>query len=598
MSLFKRLLLSFLLAILVPALLVGVFSFRQVSQAIEGEVSHSVKQTVQLVNQNIGTHIRQAVELSTVVYINPAVQRMMSRRSPATWEQLQDDVNELREDIANVTRYQEMYTVRLFYPDRGQFPSGFDIAELQPLALLADSAAYRALLNSPSGMHWTAEPLLPHLMRGEPYITLLRQVRDKENLTDLGVMTVSMSERKLWGIINDVKFGQSGFVFILDNAGKVVSHHNKSLLGEDLSGKPYASPILHQMAGDFMAKVDGEEYLFVYQSIEGTPWKLVGFHNARELRNTVAVVRNATIIIALLCFGIAIVYSIYTSGWFARRIGHLIKAMRKLERGQLGTQVVLERRNRDEISQLYTHFNRMSNELQQQLETIHATNKKMREAELKALQHQINPHFLYNTLDSINWMAATRYKAMDISMMVTSLANLFRLSLNKSNEMTTVSHELRHVECYVAIQKIRFSNEFDLKVELESGTEQIGMIKLLLQPLVENAILHGFNEIDYPGLITIHVMVQAEYLLIDVEDNGFGCDCDEMNERLQRTVGDERQGYGLHNVNERIKLYYGAACGLQFTAPRHSAHGTRIQVRLLAGMPGEVNNAGQNVDCR
>ncbi|GBF75668.1 histidine kinase [Paenibacillus sp. 598K] len=591
MSLFKRLLFSFLLAILVPALLVGVFSFHRVSQAIEDEVSHSVRQTVQLVNQNIGTHISQAVELSTVVYINPAVQRMMGRQTAATWEQLQDDVQELREDLANVTRYQEMYTVRLFYPDRGQFPSGFEMAELRPLDLLEDTAAYRALLRSPGGMLWTSEPLLPQLMRDEPYVTLLRLVRDKENLTELGVMTVSMPERKLWGIVDDVKFGQAGFVFLMDNDGKVVSHHDKSLLGEDLSGKPYASAILGQTAGDFMAKVDGEEYLFVYQTIEGTPWKLVGFHNARELRNTVTVVRNATIIIALLCFGIAIVYSIYTSGWFARRIGHLIQAMRKLERGQLGTQVVLEGRNRDEISQLYTHFNRMSDELQQQLETIHATSKKMREAELKALQHQINPHFLYNTLDSINWMAATRYKAMDISRMVTSLATLFRLSLNKSHEMTTVSHELQHVDCYVAIQKIRFGNEFELKVQLAPGTERLGMLKLLLQPLVENAILHGFRELDDPGLITIDVSVDGDYLLLDVEDNGVGCDGEAMNERLRQATGAEGQGYGLHNVNERIKLYYGEACGLTFTVPRHGARGTRIQVRLLAGMPEEVNDA-------
>lgn len=584
MSLFNRLLISFLIAILVPSLFVGIYSFRQVSQAIEEEVRHSVNQSVEMVNQNISSHISQAVELSTVVYINPTVQRIMSRQSPTSWTQLQDDLRELREHLANVTRYQEMYTVRLFYQDRGQFPKEFAIPELQSDVLLTGSA-YTSL-SSPSGMGWTTEPLLPHLLKGEPYITLVRELRGMEDSRHLGVITVSMSEKRLWQIIENVKFGQSGFVFIMDEQGRVVSHHNKSLLGEDLSLKPYASQVLEDQSGDFFAKVNGEEYLFVYEQIEGTPWKLVGFSNTRELTSRVDAIRNATIFAALSCFGLAILYSIYTSGWFSKRIKDLIKAMRKIERGNWGTQLTLSGSKPDEISQLYSHFNRMSLELSQHVESVKEANRKMREAELRALQHQINPHFLYNTLDSINWMAATRYQATDISLMVTSLANLFRLSLNKSNEITTVHDEIEHVKCYVIIQKIRFDNEFELRVEADPEIENAGMIKLILQPLVENSIIHGFHGIDYPGNINIRISRQGELLILEVADNGVGCDREQMNLLLRNPGSADSKGYGLRNVNERIKLLYGPSYGLQFIEPESGLPGTRIQILLMLKSTG------------
>jgi two-component system sensor histidine kinase YesM len=583
MPLYVRLLLSFLIAILVPSLFVGIFSYQQVSKAIEDEVSSSVKQTIHQVNLNLDTHLRQAVELSTVVYINLAVQRILSRQSPASYADLQDDVRELREDLVNVTRYQELYTVRLYYRDIGQFPSGFEVEELQNISLLKDSSINPDALANNNGMKWTTDQVPQARAGSESRVTLAREVRNMSDESFLGVMTISLPERKLWDIIKDVKIGDSGFVFIINESGKVVSHHNKELLGENLSSKEYVSKIMGNDAGDFLADLDGEQYLFVFQTIEGTPWKLVGFNNTKELWSKVDAIRVATILIALVCFGLAILYSIYTSGWLAKRVGNLIKAMRKIENGELGTQLKNRRRSADEITQLYSHFNRMSSELKQHVETIELTNAKIRKAELKALQQQINPHFLYNTLDSINWMAATRYRATDISIMVTSLANLFRLSLNMSNEMTSVQREIEHVRCYVTIQKVRFDNEFDLQVDIEEGLENTGVIKLILQPLVENAIIHGFEGIDYPGLIHIKVRRQGYILIIDVRDNGIGCDTEYLNRLLEEEdpASPERTGYGLYNVNERIRLYYGPPYGLHYKRIDSGESGTHVQVSLL-----------------
>ncbi|MBD2846304.1 sensor histidine kinase [Paenibacillus sp. IB182496] len=583
MPLYARLLLSFLVAILVPAALVGLFSYRKVSEAIEEEVSGSVRQTIAQANRNLSLRFAQGEELSTIVYVNSDVQRILSRQTPATWAQLQDDVRELRAILSNLTGYRQSYRIRLYYRDVGQFPDSMDVAELQALSLLDEAPGYREAMQRDAGMQWSAASMPPDA-GGEPEVTLFRRLRSMADERELGAIAVSLPERSIWEVVGDVRIGKTGFVFLMDERGRIVSHHNKTLLGRDYSAKPYAARIMEGEGGDFRTTVGGRSHLFVYETIAGTPWKLVGFVPTGELRERIAGIKVAAIISALVGFGLAILYSIYISGRLARRIGTLTKAMRRLESGNLGTQLRLGSGRTDEITQLYGHFNRMSAELQAQVVTIHTTNEKMRAAELKALQHQINPHFLYNTLDAINWMAATRYNARDISTMVTALAQLFRLSLNKANELTTVAHELEHVRCYVTIQQVRFDSAFKQEVTVESGLERAPMIKLILQPLVENAIQHGFADLDEPGRIAIGVRRHGHELRIDVTDNGTGCDAARLNAMLDGAepfAAQERGGYGLHNVNERIKLYAGSAYGLRFySGEGGGTSGTRVQVRL------------------
>lgn len=595
MPLYTRLLLSFLIAIIVPSLFVGLFSYWKVSGAIEEEVSSSVKTTIQQVNLNLKVHIDQAVELSTTVYINSLVQTMLGTRSKQELAVYQDNIKRLQETIANITNYQKLYTIRLFYRDAGQFPSGFDIGELRPIGPLADTAAYREATARLNGMYWTADPLPIERSSDEPEITLVRRIRSMTDERDIGAMTISLPETRIWDIVRDVRIGQTGFVFLIDDSGRVVSHYNKGLLGQSLADKPYFAQIRAQKSGDFRIGVDGTTYLFVYQAIEGTTWKLVGFVDTKELRSRIEGIKVAAIVSALVCFGIAILYSIYTSGRLARRIGNLIKAMRKLEGGQIGVQAKSSGRSRDEIAQLHAHFNRMSSELKEYIEELGESNGRARTAELKALQHQINPHFLYNTLDAINWMAATKYKAKDISAMVTSLARLFRLSLNKDREELALAGEIEHVECYVAIQQIRFDNEFELAVDIEPGLEREPVLKLILQPLVENAILHGFEGIDRPGLIRIEARRNGHTIEIRIVDNGVGCDANAINRMLEEPASAhaaaESSGYGLRNVNERIKLYYGLAYGLTFRAREDGVPGTIVEVRLAAGIDREGGGA-------
>ncbi|QTH45377.1 sensor histidine kinase [Cohnella sp. LGH] len=603
MPLFIRLLLSFLIAILIPSLFIGLFSYWRVSAAIESEVSSSVNTTIRQVNLNLQTHIRQVVELSTAVYIHPTVQRLMGRQSPIDGTELPEEVRNLQSLLSSVTNYQKLYKVRLYYRFDELVPPGFEIPELRPIGALEALPDFAAAAAARNGMNWSAGQAIPSGAAHE--LTLFRVLKGMSDERELGAIAVSMPERNIWDILKDVKIGRTGFLFIADSTGHVVSHHNPSLIGSDLSGKPYFKRVLESAQGNFRISIDGSPYLFVHQTIEGTDWKLIGFVHTKELTSRIESIRVAAITAALVGFGLAIAYSAYTSGWFAKRIGNLIKAMRRIEGGDLGTQLRLDERRKDEISQLYVHFNRMSAELKEYVETIGRTNARMRSAELKALQHQINPHFLYNTLDAINWMAATRYKATDISAMVTALARLFRLSLNKDNELTTIGHEIEHVRCYVAIQKIRFDNDFDLEIDIDPGLESETILKLILQPLVENAILHGFKDLSVPGKIVVCARRKGHAIELAVMDNGRGCDAAFLNGMLATDAAspteDETEekspalrimgsgsGYGLRNVNERIRLYYGESYGIRFESAGQTVGGTTVRVTLATLTPGQT----------
>ena len=217
------------------------------------------------------------------------------------------------------------------------------------------------------------------------------------------------------------------------------------------------------------------------------------------------------------------------------------------------------------MGKLGESYNSMLNTIDSLITDVEDLYKKQKIFELKALQAQINPHFLYNTLDSIHWMARAHH-APDISKMVSALGTFFRHSLNKGNEYTTIENELNQISSYVSIQKIRFEDKFDVVYDIDENLLHCTIVKLTIQPLVENSIIHGFDEIEEGGMITIRVYSEDDYIFIEVADNGCGTDTDELNKAVTRELdySEPIEKYGLTNVNLRIQLYFDKTCGLSF----------------------------------
>ncbi|MBB6636607.1 sensor histidine kinase [Cohnella thailandensis] len=267
---------------------------------------------------------------------------------------------------------------------------------------------------------------------------------------------------------------------------------------------------------------------------------------------------------ALIAVG-AVILAYFISGGITRPLLRLKKMMVEWTKGARGTD---QRFGTDEVGLIGNTFKRLAfenEELNHRL--IHSTLKE-REAELRALQAQINPHFLYNTLDSIYWMAKIE-NHQNIAKMAISLSHSFKLSLNKGKETILVYRELQHVDHYLTIQNIRYNHRFAIHRDIEESMMKVEILKLLLQPLVENAITHGLEPRVGPGTIWLKGYRDGDYLVFVVEDDGVGIDDMEKTDR----------GYGLRNVKERLTLYYGATSSFELTS--ELGKGTRVQLRFI-----------------
>ena len=291
------------------------------------------------------------------------------------------------------------------------------------------------------------------------------------------------------------------------------------------------------------------------------------------------------ILIGVICIVALIICSYFISGYIVNPIGHLSRKMAS----QTGHTLIQSTRyldRTDEIGTLYNEYNAMVESLNSAVKQDYQDKLVILDAQMKSLEARINSHFLFNTLEAINSMAELDDNE-PIATMSLALGNMFRYTLKTQSELVTVNDELNHVNDYVSIQQIRFDNRFRLEVDMTPEFRQLRVLKLILQPLVENALYHGLNYCTYGDAITLSGRTDDRYILIDVKDNGQGMD-EETLDRLQKSLNEEasftelghrnKQSIGLKNIHSRIELYYGRVYGLTVTS--RPGEGTNVRIRL------------------
>ncbi len=327
---------------------------------------------------------------------------------------------------------------------------------------------------------------------------------------------------------------------------------------------------------------DGDTYLVTYESLKENGWQIYGLKSRQTLLGSLKNLQNVIYEIMGIAFLFTVAAILLLSHQLTNSLRRLEKRMSCVEKGDLSVRFFYP--YKDEIGSLAKTFNYMIGEIQslvqKQEETIEElkrerdyvseVQKQKRKAELKALQAQINPHFLYNTLNAITWQAADQ-GAEEISILSNSLGKFFRISLSKGAEVITLGEELEHVASYLKIQSIRYHSRLSYEIDMDENWLEIRLIKLILQPLAENSIYHGIKESKGAGNIRIYgktyIMSQQEVLELSVWDDGAGIPEEkliQMNEMLEMGGTDSKTGYGIYNVNERIRLFYGDGYGLRY----------------------------------
>ncbi len=451
---------------------------------------------------------------------------------------------------------------------------------LEPITrdAMTDEQWYKKAVQEPDHIHLFSHPIGRNIraeqnLSADQVLSFVRAVKDPLTGRVLGVILIDMKLDIIQDIVESASLGKSGFIFIMDENGFVVYSP--------------VNPIVYRISGDWMEGRSGKvfryinelEYQMVFNTFPEFDWRIVGVFPLKESLQVVADIQFYTVIIALVTLLLAFMASWYFTNSIVRPVGKLRSLMKKVEEGELHLR--FPSKTKDEIGQLGNSFNHMVQEIDNLIHLVYLEQKEKREAELKILQAQIKPHFLYNTLDTIQWMAQDR-DADDIVDIVVALTHLFRISLSKGREVIPLSEEIQHVESYLIIQMARYEDKLSYEIDISPEIETQSVLKIILQPLVENAIYHGIKEKLTKGKIRIYGYQEDNKLVLVVEDNGIGFEPDrlmQMNESFHAVrQSSEDRGYGLYNVNERIKLSHGSGYGLKIESER--GRGSRIVVRL------------------
>lgn len=408
----------------------------------------------------------------------------------------------------------------------------------------------------------------------------VRAILDSETQKVIGVVLIDLKLRVISEIIEDVKLGKSGYLMVVDNEGEVIYSPKDSLV-EEIN----PSWFKEGMPNSFSKKINGVNMQFIYRKSPFTNWTTIGVFPTNESVPEVKKINFYVISFLYLVCAFGIGASYYLSHSMSRPINLLNSIMKKVESGDLTTRYKGDRA--DEIGMLGRSFNTMIAQINKLISLMEIQGRRKREAELQALQAHIKPHFLYNTLDTINWMSRKK-GALDVAELVESLSQLFRIGLSKGNDIISLESEIEHIHSYLKIQKARYKDKLNYSISIDPELNTIKVVKLVLQPIVENAIYHGIKERRGPGNITISGERAEGNLVLFVKDDGIGMPEERLTklneglavsfDSLEETRKKNPIGYGVMNVQARIKLTFGEPYGISVESVQ--GKGTIVKILL------------------
>lgn len=390
-----------------------------------------------------------------------------------------------------------------------------------------------------------------------------------------GILLVDMNFSGIRQLFAKVNNSDMGYVYLINNDGRIIYHPRQNLIFSNMIQENNLVASQYE-DGAYKESFQGEDRMVVVKTVGYMGWKIVGVTPMDDFYQDF----SRTKVIAVVIIVLAILVMIFANRFLALRV---VQPLKKLEDSLTGIGVDRNPQiyigGSQEIQHLGKTIGSMVEQLRKLTDDIVREQEEKRKSELDALQSQINPHFLYNTLDSIMWMIESE-QYEDAIAMVHSLGRLLRISLSKGKNIITIGDELQHAKSYLDIQKYRYKNKFTSYFEVEEGIEKYKTIKLIIQPLIENAIYYGMEYMDGDGEIHIRAYSKEEDLFIEVEDNGLGMPQEQVEHLLtdHTRIRSKGSGIGIRNVHQRIQLYFGEKYGLEITS--EPDEGTMVRIHL------------------
>lgn len=585
----EKMILSFAAASTGIVVLTGALHYYMTSSRILEEAEATTVQMVGNACQDINELFLQTFQVCSAMNDNISMQKLIRRQFSSIKEMYSHDLEGSMEMMVLPSYNRDIFGVYVLGDNGGRYKSNsssFLVSDPR------DTDWYR-IIHATGQAQWfpphensyvVSPPYTSYVSMGIPFI-------DKATGRTKGVVLADIDSDKLSDIAARAVSG-AGDVFLMDERNRIMNLTAGEGPWKDRDGVEKARRMVEENLSEIpeygvshVLKDKGQ--LVVYQTLNQTDWKIVGVIPKASITRSVEYIKVLMIMLLALAVVISMILSEIVADSVTRPLFTLVKAMEQVCAGNLETSVETERG--DEIGVLYDSFNHMTGEMRKLIDTIYREQEKLRREELKALQAQINPHFLYNTLDSIIWSLRMRQVEESIEML-TALTDFFKISLSKGRDIITIEEEVRHIKSYLSIQHRRYQEKFDYDIHVDPSILSCRTPKLILQPVVENAIYHGIKPMEEKGYIYIHIFPQEGDVILQVQDTGMGMDedtCRRLNRELDTISSDQQgTGYGVRNVNDKIKIVYGSKYGVTI----ESAMGEGTVVTLRIGKKGETSD--------
>lgn len=577
----KRMMLYFSVPLILVQILLCFLCYPQVVRHYREKTDYSMEQSVSQAISFTESYLRNMTYLANMVEDNGVIQNTLSadgfgEERPYMEQWL--EYYELNKEFNSYEISNSVYRFCLYVPDEVMYAGNqyyFD-----GVSRLKERSDYVDL--------WYA------LNRGEDYVAISRE-RDgvdqqdtsqmvtlyhriaskKEKEEELGICSISVSAKYFQDIMKNANITSEGLVYLMSENGRMITSSNSSIL-QKMQKKGI---LLNYGAELFMEKrKEGQkEYYITRQNVDGASWQMILIIPENEYEDQYRFLWLSAALMLGSMIAVIVLMSYLLSGYYVGRLKKLNVEMTGLESGNLNANLPITTEE-DEIEEIYHNFNGMVQEVQRLMQEHYQLGKEVKMAEVRALQAQINPHFLYNTLDLINWISMD-YGAEEIGTLTWNLARFYRLSLNHGKSLISIGEEVEHVEVYVNIENYHFDNAISLEVDVPEELKSYACLNIILQPFVENAIVHGIAEKPDIESCEIRICARREEqdIVFSVQDDGPGVDVKEMQKETQQDIRTAQHGYGVRNINFRLKLCFGEKYGVTYL---ESEKGTHVEIKI------------------
>ncbi len=564
----------FTVSAIVMFLLIGVSVYGRITGQLTATIRKENQAVINQVNLSVDAYLRTVMKLSDSLYYG-VIKNVDFR---AQGEKVNSEITLLYDNNKD-----SVSNIALLSGD-GELMSAVPAARLKNGMDVTKEKWFKDTLEHPENLHFS----LPHVQyifdNGENQyrwvITISRAVEITEGTsTAQGVLLIDMTYAGLQYMLDNIPLGDQGYLYLVGGEGELIYHPKMQLIDAGLAEENVSAACTYR-DGNYEETWKGKNRNIIVKTVGYTGWKIIGVVPEQGFTlNEVKTRLFMVFVVAFFLFLLAVINA-YISSKITAPIQELEKSVNALEAGELDAEVYLG--GSYEIQHLGRSIGVMAKRIQALMKDIVSEHESKRKSEFDTLQSQINPHFLYNTLDIIVWMIENEQKQEAVKV-VTALARFFRISLSKGRSIIPVRDELEHVRSYLTIQQKRFKNKFTYRIEAQDEVLSLACLKLTLQPLVENAIYHGMEFMDGDGEILVKAERDGERLCITIADNGLGMTAEQVQGLLTgktRSASGKGSGIGVKNVNERIRLYFGEDFGLDIRS--EPDEGTEILIRLPA----------------